>query len=61
MHQRIGQVLDGHWLWICARILLGLVLSYVGGALTGGQKGVVDIPLLSGIGLLGGAMLRAHA
>ena len=42
-------------------ILLGLVLSYVGGALTGGQKGVVDIPLLSGIGLLGGAMLRDFA
>ena len=32
-------------------ILLGLVLSYVGGAFTGGAKGVVDIPLLSGIGL----------
>ena len=42
-------------------ILLGLLLSYVGGALTGGQKGVVDIPLLSGIGLLGGAMLRDFA
>jgi malonate transporter MadM subunit len=42
-------------------ILLGLVLSYVGGALTGGQKGLVDIPLLSGIGLLGGAMLRDFA
>ena len=39
-------------------ILLGLALSYVGGAFTGGSKGVVDIPLLSGIGLLGGAMLR---
>jgi malonate transporter MadM subunit len=42
-------------------ILLGLLLSYIGGALTGGQKGVVDIPLLSGIGLLGGAMLRDFA
>jgi malonate transporter MadM subunit len=42
-------------------ILLGLVLSYIGGAMTGGQKGVVDIPLLSGIGLLGGAMLRDFA
>src|SRR3546814_11059025 len=41
--------------------MLGLVLSYVGGAMTGGQKGVVDIPLLSGIGLLGGAMLRDFA
>ncbi|MBC3957273.1 MULTISPECIES: malonate transporter subunit MadM [Pseudomonas] len=42
-------------------ILLGLVLSYIGGAMTGGQKGVVDLPLLSGIGLLGGAMLRDFA
>lgn len=42
-------------------ILLGLVLAYVGGAMTGGQKGVVDLPLLSGIGLLGGAMLRDFA
>ena len=42
-------------------ILLGLLLSYIGGAFTGGQKGVVDIPLLSGIGLLGGAMLRDFA
>ncbi|WP_295478655.1 malonate transporter subunit MadM [uncultured Pseudomonas sp.] len=39
-------------------ILLGLLLAYIGGAMTGGQKGVVDLPLLSGIGLLGGAMLR---
>lgn len=42
-------------------ILLGLALAYVGGAMTGGQKGVVDVPLLSGIGLLGGAMLRDFA
>lgn len=42
-------------------ILLGLVLSYVGGLHTGGQKGLVDIPLLSGIGILGGAMLRDFA
>lgn len=36
MHQRIGQVLDGHWLWICARILLGLVF------LCSGLAGVFD-------------------
>ncbi len=42
-------------------ILLGLVLSYIGGAYTGGQKGLVDIPVLAGIGLLGGAMLRDFA
>ena len=42
-------------------ILIGLVLSYVGGVATGGQKGLVDVPLMSGIGLLGGAMLRDFA
>ena len=42
-------------------ILLGLVLSYVGGLYSGGQKGLVDIPLLSGIGILGGSMLRDFA
>ncbi|SEF81272.1 malonate transporter subunit MadM [Marinobacterium lutimaris] len=42
-------------------ILLGLTMAYFGGAFTGGEKGVVDIPLLSGIGLLGGSMLRDFA
>ena len=42
-------------------ILLGLALSYVGGAFTGGSKGLVDIPMFAGIGLLGGAMLRDFA
>lgn len=42
-------------------ILLGLLLSYIGGLYSGGQKGLVDIPLLSGIGILGGAMLRDFA
>ncbi|AGA84723.1 malonate transporter subunit MadM [Stutzerimonas stutzeri] len=42
-------------------ILIGLLLSYIGGVVTGGQKGLVDIALFSGIGLLGGAMLRDFA
>ncbi len=39
-------------------ILIGLVLAYVGGITTGGERGIADIELLSGIGLMGGAMLR---
>ena len=35
-------------------ILLGLLMA----ALAGGKQGVADIPLLSGMGLMGGAMLR---
>ena len=42
-------------------ILLGLTMAYFGGLFTGGERGVVDIPLLSGIGLLGGSMLRDFA
>lgn len=39
-------------------ILLGLLLAYIGGMVTGGEKGIADVPILAGIGLLGGAMLR---
>ena len=39
-------------------IVIGLVLAYVGGLVTGGQKGLADIPVFAGIGLMGGAMLR---
>ncbi len=42
-------------------ILLGLVLAYIGGVVTGGSKGLSDIPLFAGIGLMGGAMLRDFA
>lgn len=42
-------------------ILIGLVLAYVGGAFTGGEKGIADIPLFAGVGLMGGAMLRDFA
>ncbi|MDA0589516.1 MAG: malonate transporter subunit MadM [Planctomycetota bacterium] len=39
-------------------ILIGLILAYVGGATTGGRQGIADVSVLSGIGLMGGAMLR---
>lgn len=42
-------------------IMLGLALAYVSGLFTGGQKGVADLPLLTGVGLLGGAMIRDFA
>ncbi|MBC8350789.1 MAG: malonate transporter subunit MadM [Planctomycetes bacterium] len=42
-------------------ILIGLLLAYVGGIATGGEKGIADIEMLSGIGLMGGAMLRDFA
>ena len=39
-------------------ILIGLILAYVGGHVTGGKKGISDIAVFSGIGLMGGAMFR---
>ena len=39
-------------------ILLGLVLAYFGGVLTGGSQGLADIPFLAGVGVMGGAMIR---
>jgi malonate transporter MadM subunit len=42
-------------------ILVGLVLAYVGGRVTGGAQGLADIPVLAGVGIMGGAMLRDFA
>ena len=42
-------------------ILIGLVLAYASGVMTGGKKGVADFTLLAGVGLMGGAMLRDFA
>lgn len=42
-------------------ILIGLAAAYWGGAVTGGHKGLADLSLFGGIGLMGGAMLRDFA
>lgn len=42
-------------------ITLGLVIAYVAGVFSGGSRGASDIMLLSGVGLLGGAMFRDFA
>ncbi len=42
-------------------IVMGLALAYGGGLMTAGQKGLADIPVFAGIGLMGGAMLRDFA
>lgn len=39
-------------------ILTGLVLAWVGGVVTGGSKGLADVTVLGGVGVMGGAMLR---
>ena len=42
-------------------IALGLVAAYFGGLATGGNTGVADVALFSGIGLMGGGMMRDFA
>ena len=42
-------------------ILCGLLLAYIGGIITGGKRGFADIPLFTGIGVMGGSMLRDYA
>jgi len=42
-------------------IIIGLLLAYVGGVATGGEKGIADIKIFSGFGVLGGSMFRDFA
>ena len=42
-------------------ITVGLLLAYWAGSSTGGSRGVADVALLSGVGVLGGAMFRDFA
>lgn len=42
-------------------IVIGLLLAYIGGSLTGGENGLADISIFAGIGLMGGGMLRDFA
>ena len=52
---------DGKFHGSAIAIMLGLVLAYLGGFITGGKNGLADITFFSGIGLLGGAMIRDFA
>jgi malonate transporter MadM subunit len=51
----------GHIHGSAIAIIIGLVLAYVGGIVTGGEKGLADFSLFAGVGLMGGAMLRDFA
>ncbi len=51
----------GHVHGSAIAIALGLVLAWYGGLRTGGSTGLADIPLLAGIGIMGGAMFRDFA
>jgi malonate transporter MadM subunit len=51
----------GHIHGSAIAITLGLVLAWVGGVSTGGTRGLADVSLFAGVGLLGGAMFRDFA
>lgn len=51
----------GHLHGSAVAITIGLVLAWAGGAVTGGENGLADFPLLAGVGILGGAMFRDFA
>ncbi|HUL01139.1 MAG TPA: malonate transporter subunit MadM [Nitrospirota bacterium] len=42
-------------------ILIGLGLAYWGGVATGGSRGLADVKIFAGVGLMGGAMFRDFA
>ncbi|MBT8077733.1 MAG: malonate transporter subunit MadM, partial [Gammaproteobacteria bacterium] len=43
---------NGHVHGSAIAIAFGLVLAWLGGVLTGGDKGIADVPLLAGIGIM---------
>ena len=51
----------GHVHGSAIAIAAGLLLAYIGGISTGGSKGIADIEILAGVGIIGGAMLRDFA
>ena len=58
---KLGGLTKGRVHGSAIAIFLGLVLAYIGGVTTGGNKGIADIPLFAGMGLVGGAMFRDFA
>ncbi len=51
----------GHLHGSAIAIAAGLVLAWYGGSVSGGDRGLADIPLLAGVGIMGGAMFRDFA
>lgn len=52
---------DGRLHGSAVAIIVGLVLAWIGGRVTGGSKGLADVPLFAGLAVMGGAMLRDFA
>lgn len=57
----LARLMGGKRLGSAIAIIIGLGLALWAGRVTGGAKGVADIKMLSGFGILGGAMFRDFA
>ncbi len=57
-YQLSARFTRGHLHGSAIAIMLGLLAAYLGGVATGGTRGVADLEIFAGIGLMGGAMLR---
>lgn len=42
-------------------IVVGLILAWIGGRISGGTRGLADIPMFAGLAVMGGSMLRDFA
>ena len=60
-YQLSARLTRGHLHGSAIAIMLGLLTAYLGGVITGGSRGVADLEIFAGIGLMGGAMLRDFA
>ena len=60
-YQLSARLTRGHIHGSAIAIALGLVLAWVGGSMTGGSQGLADFSLLTGVGVMGGAMFRDFA
>ena len=60
-YQLSTRLTKGHLHGSAIAIMLGLLAAYVGGVVTGGNRGIADLEVFAGIGLMGGAMLRDFA
>lgn len=55
------KMLDGKIPGSALAIFAGLILGYSGGLFTGGEKGIADVGIFKGLGILGGSMYRDFA
>lgn len=55
------KILNGKIPGSALAIFAGLVLGYLGGIFTGGEKGLADLTIFKGLGILGGPMFRDFA